>query len=110
MCIRDSHPLAVLASRMPWQEIEARVAQVFSRKGCAGVAMPDLGPFGEQVQRAAAVINVAVELKLIQPQELARVIVDSTVQHKAIAHPTTAACRRRRGPCWWRLPKTPGSI
>ncbi|GAB4087445.1 hypothetical protein GCM10028785_01140 [Hydrogenophaga soli] len=27
------HPLAVLASRMPWQEIEARVAQVFSRKG-----------------------------------------------------------------------------
>ena len=26
------HPLAVLASRMPWQEIEARVAQVFSRK------------------------------------------------------------------------------
>ena len=36
------HPLAVLASRMPWQEIEARVAHVFSRKGRAGVAMPDL--------------------------------------------------------------------
>jgi hypothetical protein len=32
------HPLAVLASRMPWQEIEARVAQVFSRKGRAGAA------------------------------------------------------------------------
>jgi len=45
------HPLAVLASRMPWQEIEARVAQVFSRKGRAGVAMPDLDLFGEQVQR-----------------------------------------------------------
>ena len=44
------HPLAVLASRMPWQEIEARVAQVFSRKGRAGVAMPDLDLFGEQVQ------------------------------------------------------------
>jgi transposase, IS5 family len=161
------HPLAVLASRMPWQEIEARVAQVFSRKGCAGVAMPDLDLFGEQVQRAAVpsnagrprvplrimiallylkhafnesdegvverwgetptwqffsgqayfehhrpcdattlikfrqllgeegveellaqTINVAVALKLIKPQELARVIVDSTVQHKAIAHPT----------------------
>ena len=27
------HPLAVLASRMPWQQIEASVAQVFSRKG-----------------------------------------------------------------------------
>jgi IS5 family transposase len=36
----------------------------------------------------AQTINVAVELKLIKPQELARVIVDSTVQHKAIAHPT----------------------
>ncbi|MEY4748589.1 MAG: hypothetical protein RIQ60_803 [Pseudomonadota bacterium] len=161
------HPLAVLASRMPWQEIEARVAQVFSRKGRAGVAMPDLDLFGEQVQRAgvasnagrprvplrvmiallylkhafnesdegvverwgetptwqffsgqayfehhrpcdattlikfrqllgeegveellAQTINVAVELKLIKPQELSRVIVDSTVQHKAIAHPT----------------------
>ena len=161
------HPLAVLASRMPWQEIEARVAQVFSRKGRAGVAMPDLDLFGEQVQRAAVpsnagrprvplrimiallylkhafnesdegvverwgetptwqffsgqayfehhrpcdattlikfrqllgeegveellaqTINVAVELQLIKPQELTRVIVDSTVQHKAIAHPT----------------------
>ncbi len=161
------HPLAVLASRMPWQEIEARVAQVFSRKGRAGVAMPDLDLFGEQVQRVAVAsnagrprvplrimiallylkhafnesdegvvarwadtprwqffsgcayyedrhpcdattlvkfrqllgeegveellaqtINVAVELKLIKPQELTRVIVDSTVQHKVIAHPT----------------------
>ena len=161
------HPLAVLASRMPWQEIEARVAQVFSRKGRAGVAMPELDLFGEQVQRAAVAsnagrprvplrimiallylkhafnesdegvvarwadtprwqffsgcayyedrppcdattlvkfrqllgedgveellaqtINVAVALKLIKPQELSRVIVDSTVQHKAIAHPT----------------------
>jgi hypothetical protein len=46
------HPLAVLASRMPWQEIEARVAQVFSRKGRAGVAMPDLDLFGEQAHCA----------------------------------------------------------
>lgn len=161
------HPLAVLASRMPWQEIEARVAQVFSRKGRAGVVMPDLDLFGQQVHRApvasnsgrprvplrimiallylkhafnesdegvvarwadtprwqffsgcayyedrqpcdattlvkfrqllgeegveellAQTINVAVELKLIKPQELTRVIVDTTVQHKAIAHPT----------------------
>ena len=161
------HPLAVLASRMPWQEIEARVAQVFSRKGRTGMAMPDLDLFGEQIQRVAVAsnagrprvplrimiallylkhafnesdegvvarwadtprwqffsgcayyedrqpcdattlvkfrqllgedgveellaqtINVAVELKLIKPQELSRVIVDSTVQHKAIAHPT----------------------
>ncbi len=152
---------------MPWQEIEARVAQTFCRKGRAGVAMPDLDLFGEQAQRLAVpskvgrprvplrimiallylkhafnesdegvvarwadtprwqffsgcayyedrqpcdattlvkfrqllgdegveelqaqTINVAVDPKLIKPQELARVIVDSTVQHKAIAHPT----------------------
>ena len=36
----------------------------------------------------AQTINVAVELKLIKPQELSRVIVDSTGQEKAIAHPT----------------------
>ena len=36
----------------------------------------------------AQTINVAVELKLIAPSELSRGIVDSTVQHKAIAHPT----------------------
>src|SRR5690606_30988425 len=161
------HPLAVLASRMPWQEIEAAVAHRFVRKAHEGVAMPDLDLFGEKVQRQvsrsnagrprvplrimisllylkhafnesdegvvarwadtprwqffggcayyedrqpcdattlvkfrqllgeegveellAQTINVAVELQLIKPQELTRVIVDSTVQHKAIAHPT----------------------
>ena len=161
------HPLAVLASRMPWQEIQARVAQVFLRKGRAGISMPDLDLFGEQVQRVAVssnagrprvplrimiallylkhafnesdealverwgetprwqyfsgaayyedrlpcdattlvkfrqllgeegveellaqTSNVAVDLKLIKTEELSRVIVDSTVQHKAIAHPT----------------------
>ena len=38
---------------MPCQEIEARVAQVFSRKGRAGVALPDLDLFGEHVPLAA---------------------------------------------------------
>ena len=161
------HPLAVLASRMPWQEIEAGVAHRFVRKAHEGQAMPDLDLFGEKPQRQAPAskvgrprvplrvmisllylkhafnesdegvverwadtprwqffsgqsyyedrqpcdattlvkfrkllgedgveellaqtINVAVELKLIKPQELTRVIVDSTVQEKAIAHPT----------------------
>ena len=45
------HPLAVLASRMPWQEIEARVAHLFVRKAHAGVAMPDLDLFGEKPPR-----------------------------------------------------------
>ena len=161
------HPLAVLSSRMPWQQIEACVSHLFMRKASAGVAMPDLDLFGEApavvrrksnagrprvplrimvsllylkhafnesdegvVERwrdtprwqyfsgcayyedrlpcdattlvkfrqllgdegveelLAQTVNTAVELKLIKPQELSRVIVDSTVQHKAIAHPT----------------------
>lgn len=44
------HPLVVLASRMPWQQIEASVAHLFSRKARAGQAMPDLDLFGEAVQ------------------------------------------------------------
>src|SRR5690606_12080074 len=39
------HPLAVLASRMPWQEIEAAVAHRFVRKAHEGEAMPDLDLF-----------------------------------------------------------------
>lgn len=161
------HPLSVLASRMPWQELEANVSHLFMRKARAEVPMPDLDLFGEKPQRVskdskagrpriplrvmisllylkhafdesdegvvarwadtprwqffsgqayyedrvpcdastlvkfrqllgdegveellAQTINAAVELKLIKPQKLSRVIVDSTVQEKAIAHPT----------------------
>lgn len=163
------HPLAVLASRMPWQEIEARVAHLFVRKAHTGEAMPDLDLFGEKPQRATATsnagrprvplrvmiallylkhafnesdegvvqrwadtprwqffggqayyedrqpcdattlvkfrrllgeegveellaqtVNLAVSLKLIAVAALATVVVDSTVQEKAIAHPTDA--------------------
>ena len=41
------HPLAVLSSRMPWQDIEARVAHLFMRKARTAAAMPDLDLFGE---------------------------------------------------------------
>ena len=36
----------------------------------------------------ARTVNTAVAIKAIQPQELETIIVDSTVQEKAIAHPT----------------------
>ena len=161
------HPLCVLSSRMPWQQIEASVSHLFLRKARSSVAMPDLDLFGEApvatgrvsnagrprvplrvmiallylkhafnesdegvVQRwadtprwqffggwayyedrmpcdattlvkfrkllgdegveelLAQTINAAVEMGLIAKSELSRVIVDSTVQQKAIAHPT----------------------
>ena len=161
------HSLAVLASRMPWQSIEASVAHLFSRKARAGQALPDLDLFGEApaplartsnagrprvplrtmiallylkhafdlsdeavVERwsdspnfqffsgqayfeprlpcdattlvkfrrllgeegveelLAQTVNLAVSSKLIPAAALASVVVDSTVQEKAVAHPT----------------------
>jgi hypothetical protein len=162
------HPLAVLANRMPWQEIEASLAQRWARQAKAGKKIEGLDLFGpvsvvagggtsnagrprlptrlmvallylkhafnesdeEVIQRwgetptwqyfsgneyfehqwpcdptqlgrfrkasgeegaeelLARTMEVAVTLKLIARKELARVIVDSTVQEKAVAHPT----------------------
>ncbi|ARV20634.1 hypothetical protein AEP_03716 [Curvibacter sp. AEP1-3] len=41
------HALAVLASRMPWQQIEASVSHVFSGKVRAGKKLPGIDLFGE---------------------------------------------------------------
>jgi IS5 family transposase len=47
------HPLAVLSSRRPWQQIEASLSHLFMRKARNGVAMPDLDLFGEAPALAA---------------------------------------------------------
>lgn len=44
------HPLSVLASRMPWQEIEASLAHNFARKVKAGKKVEDIGLFGPEVK------------------------------------------------------------
>jgi IS5 family transposase len=161
------HPLAVLASRMPWQEIEASLAHQFARQVKAGKQVEDIGLFGPVVQTVngrpnagrprlpirlmvsllylkhafnesdegvverwaetptwqyfsgmdyfehrfpcdatligkfrkligedgveellSQTISVAVNLKAISKKALETVVVDSTVQPKAIAHPT----------------------
>ena len=176
------HPLAVLASRMPWQRIEASVAHLFSRKAHTGQSMPDLDLFGEApapiarqsnagrprvplrtmiallylkhafdlndeavVERwsdspnfqffsdqayfeprlpcdattlvkfrrllgeegveelLAQTVNLAVSSKLIPAPALATLVVDSTVQEKAVAHPQTPSCWRQRATSWCRL-------
>ena len=162
------HPLAVLANRMPWQEIEASIAHRFAKQARAGKTLLDVDLFGSTVSVSGAgvskagrprlpmrlmvsllylkhafnesdegvverwaetptwqyfsgleyfehrwpcdpsllvryrqllgeagveelmarTINVAVNLKLIDAQQLRTLIVDSTVQEKAITHPT----------------------
>jgi hypothetical protein len=47
------HSLAVLSSRMPWQQIEASVAHLFSGKVRAGKKLSGINLFGEQVQMSA---------------------------------------------------------
>jgi len=164
------HPLAVLASRLPWPQIEAALAPHFARQARAGCAVAQEDLFGASVQvagagvaaagrprlplrlmasllylkhayhlsdealverwaenvvwqhfsgmrfyeprlpcdatqlgrfRAAigeagveellkATIDTAVMSKAVKPAELERVIVDTTVQEKAIAHPVDA--------------------
>ena len=46
-------PLASLSSRLPWQEIEASIAQVFVRKVRAGKQIDDLDLFGNAVNYVA---------------------------------------------------------
>ena len=162
------HPLAVLASLMPWQEIESSLAHRFARAAKAGKQIEDIDLFGATVSLSgggiskagrprlplrlmvsllylkhafnerdealverwgetptwqyfsdlayfehrwpcdptllvkfrkligeegveellARTIEVAVSLKLIAKKELSEIIVDPTVQEKAITHPT----------------------
>ncbi len=164
------HPLAVLATRVPWQTLEATLAPTFARKQRPGVKLSVEDLFGPSLQLAGAgtsaagrprlpmrlmlsllylkhafdlsdeelverwsenvvwqlfsgevyyqprlpcdatqigrfrsaigeagveellkaTIDTAVASKAIKPAEFERVIVDSTVQEKAIAHPVDA--------------------
>lgn len=55
----------------------------------------------------ATTIAAAVQMKVIKPAEFERVIVDTTVQEKAIAYPTDSRLRRWRGPRWCNWPNAP---
>jgi IS5 family transposase len=165
--INLNDPLAVLATRLPWDQIEAALAPIFARQDRAGLTSEDVDLFGpsravagaghsnagrprlpirlmtsllylkhsfnlsdeELAQRWSenvlwqffsgmayyehrlpcdptqigrfrtavgeqgleqllkATIDAAVSIQAVRPEELERVIVDTTVQEKAIAHP-----------------------
>jgi IS5 family transposase len=53
------HPLAVLANRMPWQEIEASLAHLFARQVRAGKKIEDLDLFGATEVIAGAGVSKA---------------------------------------------------
>lgn len=53
------HPLAVLAQRMPWAEIETALAPVFSRKDRAGRVVEGSDLFGPTAQLAGAGVSAA---------------------------------------------------
>ena len=49
-----AHPLAVLATRRPWSEIEAALAPAFAHKDRAGRQVEDANLFGTTMQWAGA--------------------------------------------------------
>jgi IS5 family transposase len=53
------HPLSILASRMPWQEIEASLSHNFARKVKAGKKVEDIGLFGPEVKVVGGGISKA---------------------------------------------------
>jgi len=53
------HPLAVLANRMPWAQIEAALAPAFARKNRQGQAVAGSGLFGTSLQIAGAGLSAA---------------------------------------------------
>ena len=58
------HPLAVLASRMPWQEIEASLSHRFARAAKAGKQIEDFDLFGP----AAVVLSAGGVSKAGRPR------------------------------------------
>src|SRR6218665_481316 len=98
------HPLAVLASRLPWTQIEAALAPYFARRVRAGRVLEHDDLFGPSLQVAGAGVAAAGRPRLplrlmasllylkhvykLSDEELVeRVTVDTPVQEKAIAHP-----------------------
>jgi IS5 family transposase len=53
------HPLAVLADRLPWAQIEAALAPRFARQARAGRAVPQDDLFGTSMQIAGAGVSAA---------------------------------------------------
>lgn len=51
--IDSRHPLVVLASRLPWAQIEAALAPYFARQVREGHAVAQDDLFGPSLQRAA---------------------------------------------------------
>lgn len=59
-------PLPVLASRLPWQEIEASIAHLFAKKVRAGQTLEDVdlfGPPSSSVHGASMLISLGFILK-----------------------------------------------
>ncbi|KVP72119.1 hypothetical protein WJ92_27545 [Burkholderia ubonensis] len=53
------HPLAVLATRMPWAQLEASMAPLFAHRHREGVAAQGIDLFGATAQLAGAGVSAA---------------------------------------------------
>ena len=58
------HPLAVLAGRMRWPQIEVALAPAFARKNRAGQVLPGSDLFGTTLEIAGAGVSAAGRQRL----------------------------------------------
>lgn len=61
------HPLTVIASRMPWQELEASITHLFAKDVRVGRNIEDVDLFGGVDKEVGAGIAPVVRLRLPLP-------------------------------------------
>ena len=84
------HPLAVLATRMPWESIEASPVPLFERKPRPGAVISESDLFGQTVQLAGAVSAAG------RPRLSIRLMV-SLLYPRATSHSSSAGQRTSNG-------------
>ena len=75
------HPLAVLATRMPWQALEATLAPTFARKARPGTAVSLEDLFGPSMQIAGAGTSAAGRPRLPALAALSRAFLETCYCH-----------------------------
>jgi hypothetical protein len=96
---------------LDWPRVRRRLSVVLSRDEVATqIGRFRRAPREEGLeQMLKAIIETAVEIKAIEPTELERVIVDTPVQEKAIAHPKAAWMPRFAKPSRKRFARSPNA-
>ena len=79
------HPLAVLACRMPWSQIEASLAPLFARKARMGKSREDADMFSPTLVVAAGGVSRAGRPRLPIRLMLGKRSTNPALEHRALS-------------------------